>query len=142
MATLAFKSLSNWDGPRSDYPKWGQFKATYAETLEKLKDELDRLDAEAATLELDFSPHLISKRGAITPGAYPRSECVRLSFYHPEHGLLRYPCNAYSKWVHNLRAIALTLEAQRAITRYGAAQHGQQYTGWQQLPAGEGVPET
>ena len=36
-----------------------------------------------------------------------------------------------------MRAVALTLEAQRAMERYGASTKGQQYRGWQQLPPPE-----
>jgi hypothetical protein len=45
-----------------------------------------------------------------------------------------------SGWQHNVRAIALTLEALRAVDRYGATETGQQYTGFKALPAGRAMP--
>lgn len=42
-------------------------------------------------------------------------------------------------WQHNVRAIALGLEALRAVDRYGITQTGQQYKGWRQLTAGSGI---
>ncbi len=43
-------------------------------------------------------------------------------------------------WQHNVRAIALTLEALRAVDRYGATETGQQYAGFKALPAGRAMP--
>jgi hypothetical protein len=38
------------------------------------------------------------------------------------------------EWQHNVRAIALTLQALRAVDRYGATETGQQYAGLQGAP--------
>ncbi len=139
MAKITFTSL------RSDYPQedadedgnitreYGKFKATFWNTLEKLKYELERLGAKSAVLEVDGDSRSI-QRSSIRIGAKVFSPRVRLSFHHPALGLLQYPSGTYHNYEHNVRAIALTLEAQRAIERYGATRDGQQYKGWQGLP--------
>lgn len=42
-------------------------------------------------------------------------------------------------WQHNVRAIALGLEALRRVDRYGITKRGEQYAGWKALPAGTGT---
>ena len=62
------------------------------------------------------------------------------------HGPMRYPSGRFYAqwsgdmpgWQANVRAVALTLESLRAVDRYGVSQHGEQYRGWQALPAGDG----
>jgi hypothetical protein len=49
---------------------------------------------------------------------------------------LRYAMDAYETYDENLRAIALTLQALRAVERYGVAKGGEQYTGWLKLESG------
>ncbi|MGH4009245.1 MAG: hypothetical protein ACRDTH_14000 [Pseudonocardiaceae bacterium] len=41
-------------------------------------------------------------------------------------------------WQANLRAVTLTLEALRAVERYGAVRDGQQYQGFRAIEAGSG----
>lgn len=48
---------------------------------------------------------------------------------------LVFATDAYALWEHNVRAIALTLEALRAVDRYGTT-GGRQYAGFRQLQAG------
>jgi hypothetical protein len=52
------------------------------------------------------------------------------------------PCDKYTDWEANIRAIALTLEHLRAVERYGATTEKQeQYTGWLRLPAAGATDE-
>ena len=46
---------------------------------------------------------------------------------------MSYPCDKYSNWQANLRAIALSLEALRAEDRYGVTRRAEQYKGWAKL---------
>jgi hypothetical protein len=46
----------------------------------------------------------------------------------------------YTTFDDNLRAIALSLEALRAVDRYGVTKRGEQYKGFAQLPAPEAAP--
>lgn len=52
-----------------------------------------------------------------------------------QQGRMVLATDTYEHWQANVRAIALTLEALRAVDRYGATQ-GRQYAGFQQLTAG------
>ncbi len=129
------EELDEWGDVRRE---WGQFKSTVHDTLDKIAYELDRLDVEQGIIELDVSESDLRRaRGKFPSVSEPYSPRVRLTFSHPEQGPLQYPCGNYCKQKDNLRAIALTLEAQRAIERYGATKGGQQYAGWKGLPPGE-----
>ena len=44
------------------------------------------------------------------------------------------PCDTFDDWEDNLRAIALSLGALRAVDRYGVTKSGEQYRGFAQLP--------
>jgi uncharacterized protein (DUF58 family) len=48
------------------------------------------------------------------------------------------PCDRYEDWKDNLRAIALSLEALRAVDRYGVTRGNEQYRGWTQIGNGNG----
>ncbi|MCT7361335.1 molecular chaperone DnaJ [Mycolicibacterium llatzerense] len=49
-------------------------------------------------------------------------------------GPLSYPCDKFTRWQDNLRAIALGLEALRKISRYGITPGDEQYAGWRAIP--------
>jgi hypothetical protein len=75
---------------------------------------------------------------------------VVVAFETPKHGPMLYRCDTYTApysfqgphWQHNVRAIAKTLEALRAVDRYGATETGQQYAGFKALPAGRAMPSS
>jgi hypothetical protein len=60
---------------------------------------------------------------------------VEVSFDSP-HGRLVYATDVCELWEHNVRAIALGLEALRAVDRHGISQRGQQYAGFRALTPG------
>lgn len=117
----------------------GQFKSSFEDTIAKISDELEKLDVEAGVIELDVSANELRrlKREGNPRWYEEQSSRVRLTFSHPKLGPLQYPCGTYFSQKHNLRAIALTLEALRAIDRYGACSGSQQYEGFKGLPPGE-----
>ena len=113
-----------------------RFRASYSKTISDLKHELSRLGVRECVIELDLQESDIRLDGLPRATARPDQPPVRLSFHHPDIGPLQYPCDTYDNWKDNVRAIAKTLEAQRAQERYGATRRHQQYAGWQQLPPG------
>lgn len=131
---------------RSDFPdsvgegdNYSPFKSRLRDTIEKLGYELEKLEVVEAVIEIDCTD---SQLRAIRKGDCPQysevaSPRVRLTFTHPKLGLLQYPCHTYRSYQANIRAIVLTLEALRAIDRYGACRDGQQYEGFKELPAGD-----
>jgi hypothetical protein len=47
-----------------------------------------------------------------------------------------YATDVCERWEHNVRAIALGLEALRAVDRHGITRRGEQYAGFKALPPG------
>lgn len=64
---------------------------------------------------------------------YHGLRAVGVSF-DSKHGPLTYETAEFATWQDNLRAIALGLEALRAVDRYGISKRGEQYRGWKALP--------
>jgi hypothetical protein len=119
------------------------FKATYPATLGLLFREAEKLGARDLVLQVDISERDIRTDGLPRAAAkYGSNPGVIVSF-DSAHGPLRYQTDAFTEWQDNLRAIALSLEALRAVDRYGISKRGEQYTGWRAIEAGDsfGTPE-
>lgn len=124
-----------WDGPA---PPVGnvraRFNTTFTRTTRLLRRELEMLGATGLLVELDIRERDIRLDG------YPRADArqvghpgVRVDF-QSKHGPVRMETAEFSTWQDNLRAIALSLEALRAVDRYGVSKRGEQYRGWRALP--------
>lgn len=133
-----------WPGPNVT-PRGHQFKASWANTLNLLDQELTYLKVRGEVwLAVDVSESDIRLDGQVRANARPRSDRVILSFEHPKVGDLSYPCATFTAtwsgqmpgWQANVRAIALGLEALRAVDRYGITARGEQYQGFRELGAG------
>jgi hypothetical protein len=121
-----------------------QFTSTWTDTLDLLERELGALRAKELVLEVDVRERDIRNDGLLRSDAKASSPAVVVAF-ESKHGAMLYRCDRYTSvpyrnrmapWQHNVRAIALTLQALRAVDRYGATETGQQYTGFKALPAG------
>jgi hypothetical protein len=73
----------------------------------------------------------------------PRHPGIELSFDVDQrivpsapNGRLVYATDCCDYWQHNVRSIALGLQALRAVDRYGITRRGEQYAGFAALPAG------
>ena len=132
---LRFVPIERWPGtPTPAYKqKEGSFRATYANTLDKLEYELEKLRAKHITVEAYFTRSQIRNDGWPLSKANPSQSGVVISFTG-KTGELAFPCDTYKTFDDNLRAIALALEALRAVDRYGVTQHAEQYKGWAKLP--------
>lgn len=126
-----------------------QFTATWSDTLDVLDRELWFLDAEHVVIEVDVTERAIRVDGMLRADAKAASPAVRLAF-DSKHGPLQYATDRFTRpawqrkgaqqdWQHNLRAIALGLEALRKVDRYGITKRGEQYAGWKALPPGGGI---
>ena len=134
-----FRPLT-WAGPttpaeqrRSRYT----FKASYQDTLERLAYELVALGAHEAVIEADFREQDIRLDGLPRANARPGSPGVRVAF-ESKHGPLIYQTDGCEDWRHNLRSVALGLEALRAVDRYGISSSGEQYRGWKAIASTPG----
>ena len=150
---IDFRPIKVWpDGWReTDFGGVGTpFSATWVSTLDLLERELYRLSARTVIVQLAIRPEDVRADGALRSNAKVNYRGVILSFDGLVAGKRRplvYACNAFlssrgivgpDSWQHNLRAVALGLEALRKIERYGIANRGEQYAGWAEL--GTGIP--
>lgn len=140
---LAPLSDRTWIGQHGRRPT--QFKASWSDTKDLLHAEVAHIKALRSPrpiLELDIDPADLRLDGGLRKGARVRSGAVALSF-ESKTGPLIFRCDRmvnsyYSRvedWQHNVRAIALTLNALRAVDRYGATSSGEQYAGFKQIEA-------
>lgn len=148
MIPLQYRPLSDRSWLRADSERRPhQFKADWSSTLALLERELEHLDAEDITLELDVLHASIRADGTgLKAYQEPASPAVVLSF-ESKHGPLSYRADVFERatwrgsapWRANVRAIALTLESLRAVDRYGATTTGEQYAGFLAIEAGSGA---
>lgn len=121
------------------------YKAGWSATADLLDRELRHLHARNVVLQVDCTEQQLRLDGQLRAGARLGSDAVVLAF-DSKHGPMSWPFDAYDRagysspsgtqgWHHNLRAIALTLEALRAVDRYGATNSGEQYTGFLAISA-------
>lgn len=145
-----FRPIQQWPRALTRDRKSSPFRATYRQTIDLLETELDHLKARNVVVQLALRPDDIRldglPRANAKPATHPgvilsfekwmptgrRNEQVPLGRMTP----FSMPCDAFTDWESNLRAIALSLEALRKVDRYGVTQSGEQYTGWKALPDG------
>lgn len=141
MIDLRFHPLTEWPAAATPPSKRGgpySFRAKWNDTLELLEDELTRLRATDVVISVALRPEDIRIDGwPRSNAAPPRHPGVILSF-GSKHGPLRYLTDRYVDWRHNVRAVALGLQALRAVDRYGITERGEQYVGWKAIPASTG----
>lgn len=130
---FAFRPLTGWPGKPTARRKRASFRASYVDTLRLLDTELRHLGARSVVLQVALTEDQIRLDGRPRAGATPSHPGVVLSF-ESKHGPLSYPCDTYADWEDNLRAVALALEALRAVDRYGVTRQAEQYRGWAALP--------
>lgn len=148
---IVTEPIDRWPLPDTKARKPTPFRASYTDTLDLLKRELEHLDARGPVVIQVVTRNGaadVRRDGALRAQAKIEHPGVRVSF-ESKHGPLTYGTDAFEArwygqvdWQANLRAIALGLQALRAVDRYGISRTGEQYTGWKQLPAGAGVAPT
>lgn len=136
--TVTFRPITLWPGEPTARRLVSRFQAGYQDTLDLLTRELRQLGASGAVVQLALQEKDIRRDGWPRAGARPTHPGVIVAF-ESRHGPLSYPCDRFTDWESNLRAIALSLEALRAVDRYGVTRRAEQYRGWQALPEGGGA---
>lgn len=123
-----------------------QFTTTWSATLDLLEREVYAIQSAGMpdpVLMVDCQEADLRLDGQLRASARLATNAVALAF-ESTNGPLIFRCDRYNEqpwnnrmqlWQHNIRAIALTLEALRAVNRYGATQSGEQYTGYRQISA-------
>lgn len=140
---LTFRPLPNWPHAVTSPRRSAHFRSTQSQTLKLLEFELIQLHALGVVVGAGFRDSDLRLDGT------PRADRSQAPHLHPgveisfesKFGRLTYATDQFEDWRHNLRAIALSLEALRAVDRYGVSKRGEQYAGWAQLPAGGPDPE-
>lgn len=135
---LTFRPLATWPQTPTSPRGASRFRAGWSSTMDLLRSEIDHLDPSRVVLEADFRPEHLRRDGYPRGDARPNSPGVILRLELAKGQWMNLPCDTYDDWKSNLRAIALTLEALRAIDRYGVTKNGEQYAGWMAIPAQTG----
>jgi len=116
------------------------FRASWQSTMDLLLDEAYLLGAVVVVVQVDVLAGDLRRDGMLRAGARIGFPGVRVSF-GSIHGPLTYATDAYVSWQANIRAIALSLTALRAVDRYGVSHSGEQYRGWTAIESGASRPQ-
>lgn len=145
MSTPRFqiRPLGLWDRPVTN-PRAGsgRFRASWDDTIALLVAEVEKLDGDLIVVQVDADPSEIRRDGMLRARTKVDFPGVKVSF-QSKHGPLTYATDAYEQtwgqdmpgWQANVRAIALSLQALRAVDRYGVTHTGEQYRGWSAIAA-------
>jgi hypothetical protein len=131
---VQFEPIDSWPGNKTVRRRRGLFKSTVDSTYRLLDRELTHLGARRLVIQADCDRRMIRQDGLLRSDARLNGPGIIVSF-DSRHGPVRLPCDTFQHWDDNLRAIALALEALRAVDRYGVTRRGEQYQGWTALPA-------
>jgi hypothetical protein len=131
-----FRPLRTWPGPATKGRRASPFRAAWPDTLSLLQSEINHLQPRRVVVEMDLQEHQIRNDGYPKANARAGSPGVIVSVELRGATWLRWPCDTFTDWQDNIRAIALTLEKLRAIDRYGVTKRSEQYAGWKALPPG------
>lgn len=132
------RPLGLWDRPLTEERRSSaQFRATWSDTINLLKSEVEHLGGTLVIVQIDVTEGDIRRDGMLRANAKTNSPKVKISF-DSIYGPLTYATDTYVQlwtgampgWQANVRAIALGLQALRAVDRYGITKTGEQYRGW------------
>lgn len=125
---MAIEPIGEWPVPITRTRQRSQFKASMTSTMDILNRELHFLGAKNIALQVAIPASQFRLDGKPRAQAKADHPGVILTL-DSKHGPLSYPCDTYTRWDHNLRAIALCLEALRAVERHKVIKRGEQYRG-------------
>lgn len=133
---IQFRPLDVWPGvPTPPHARQrSRFAAPYTKTVKELARELEAIGAKNVVILADCDESELRRDGMIRSDARLRGPGIIVCM-DSKYGPLKYPCDKFTQWESNLRAIALSMEALRKVDRYGVTKRGEQYTGWKQLPS-------
>lgn len=129
--------LGDWGRAATKYRAPGtRFTASWTDTMSMLTSEIGKLGLRGAiAVRIDVQRGDIRQDGMLYARARVGFPGVVVSF-QSRYGPLSYATDAYDHWQANVRAIALSLQALRAVDRYGVSRSGEQYVGWRALESG------
>lgn len=138
--TMKVAPIREWPGELTRNRSRSLFKAGLSDTLQLLDREIWHLTDTRAQRESGELLIAIPAGDLWRLDGRPRAHAVA---EHPgvifsldsKHGSLSYPCDTFTTWQDNLRAVALALEALRKVDRYGVTKRGEQYRGFMAIEA-------
>lgn len=157
MLNIQIRPVTKWPGKENINPKWSPFRVGYKQTLQLLESELEKIDAVMSSLVIEMwvDHRDIRQDGQLRANARVQKPGIIFAFtrktnkrydvsrggyvYTPQQ--LSYPCDAFTDWKDNLRAIALSLEALRKVERYGVFKYDE-IVSRLALPSAEGSVST
>lgn len=129
-----FRPIGVWNHGTGPRRLTSPFRVGAGRTQGDLKSEIAAVGVIHAVIQADLDLSDIRLDGVPRANARYLTGRVIVSFDHPRLGPLSMPCWEFADLWDNLRAVAKTLEALRAVDRYGVTQRAEQYRGWSQLP--------
>lgn len=131
---MQFRPLDMWTGAMTKNRRRSTFKAPWMRTLRDLERETGHLKARDVVLSGAFRADQITQdnsrpRAGETP-AHPGVVISFEAYIDGKYVPLKYPCDTFTDWQDNVRAIALALDALRRVDRYGVTKRAEQYRGW------------
>ncbi len=134
-----WRALAAWPYPPRT-PSSSSFRTTWDGSLAKLESEIDKIDGDDVVIGVVTDPSEISFSGALRNRGRVNHPGAEVSFERPGVGRLVFYTDAYKTLHGNLHAIALGLEALRAVDRHGmTSSAGEQYAGFAAI--GPGGPD-
>jgi hypothetical protein len=139
--TLKVGPIGEWPGTLTPerQRRMSPFSATLSSTLRILDREIyglvdTKAQQESAELLIAIPASQFRNDGRPYARAIAEHPGVILSL-DSRHGHLSYPCDTFTTWQDNLRAVVLALEALRKVDRYGVTRRGEQYRGFLAIEA-------
>lgn len=138
--SMEVRPIASWPGAQTGKRRSAPFTAGLTSTLQLLDTELRHLGVRGTpVLEVAIPAEQFRLDGRPRANATASSPAVILTVVG-RPGAMSYPCDRFTTWQDNLRAIALALEALRKVDRYGVTAQGEQYRGFLAIEAaGPGV---
>jgi hypothetical protein len=135
---MKMRPIDQWPGVFTAERRISPFQASFTDTLQLLEKELRLLHPKdrqypPSVLQVAIPESKFRLDGMPYASATPDHPGVIVSIEPRNKPAMSLPCDTFTHWHSNLRAIALTLEALRKIDRYGVTKNGQQYRGWQAI---------
>lgn len=136
---MKVQPIVEWPGALTKNRPYSNFASSLSSTMETLRRELRMLNAKDVLMQIAIPREAFRLDGYPRSTAKPEHPGIILTM-NSEHGPLSYPCDTYSTWQDNLRAIALALEALRKVDRYGVTKRGEQYRGFLAIEGATAMP--
>lgn len=137
MLNYTVKPIIQWPGElhKPKHRRANPFNSPWGKTLNLLEREIRFLDGRNIIFQAAVRESDVRLDGGIKANARPAEHPGVIITFDSKHGPLSYHTDLYVDFQANVRAIALALEALRAVDRYAVNKQGSQYSGYKRLPA-------